>query len=147
MFSDTERAIILKVKGMIEARFADFKRKPYYKPELPWDKVYLTGGAIASMLQLEEPKDFDFYFEDYDVMMQFQKHLTACELFIKDIDPKYNTSFGTDGKMITSKAITMDDNNSFITMIAATPKILKQTFDYVHCTPHYYGGKLYISEM
>lgn len=146
MFSDTERKIILKVKEMIEARFADFKRKPYYNPELPWDKVYLSGGAIASLLQLEEPKDFDFYFEDLHAMAKFQKHLTSCELFIKDINPKYSTGTSINGKLITSNAITMDDNNSFITMIAGTPKTLKYTFDYLHCTPHYFGGKLYISE-
>jgi hypothetical protein len=146
MFSDIERKIIFKVKEKIEARFADFKRKPYYNPELPWDKVYLSGGAIASLLQLEEPNDFDFYFETLDAMMQFQSHLAKCELFVKDIDLKYKEAFGTNGKMITAKAITMDDNNSFITMIAADPKTIKASFDYLHCTPHFKDGKLFISE-
>lgn len=146
MFSDIERKIILKVKEKIEARFADFKRKPYYNPELPWNKVYLSGGAIASLIQLEEPKDFDFYFVDLDSMVRFQNHLTSCELFIKDIDPKYNTGTSKKGKLITSNAITMDDDNSFITLIAGSPKTLKFTFDYLHCTPHYFDGKLYISE-
>ena len=113
--------------------------------ELPWDKVYLSGGAIASLLQLEEPKDFDFYFEDLDSMVKFQSHLQMCELFIKDVDSKYG-NFGVNGKMITANAITMDDNNSFITMIAGQPKTIKHCFDYLHCTPHFKDGKLYISE-
>jgi hypothetical protein len=146
MFSDKEKAIILHVKSRIAARFDDFKRKPYYNPELPWDKVYLSGGAIASMFQLEEPNDFDFYFENSVAMTQFQNHLMKCELFIKDIDNNYKDSIGANGKMVTANAITMDDNNSFITMVAADPKRIKSTFDYVHCTPHYKDGKLYISE-
>lgn len=147
MFSDVEKTIILKVKEKIELRFADLKRKPYYNPELPWDKMFLTGGAIASLLQLEEPKDFDFYFEDLHSMKQIQRHLVNCQLFVKDIDLKYSDiSFGVNGKMITTNAITMDDNNSFITMVAADPQTIKKTFDYLHCTPHYKGGKLYISE-
>lgn len=145
MFSELEKKIIFKVKQQISDRFAAFKTKPYYKPELPWNKVYLSGGAIASLLQLETPKDWDFYFDDIDTMFLFEKHLRQCELFIADVNDKYG-NYGVNGKMITANAITMDDGNSFITKVSGTPSQVKASFDYVHCTPHFIDGKLYISE-
>lgn len=145
MFTDIEKQIIHKVKDQIQKRFDYFKKTPYYKPELPWNKVYLSGGAIASLLQLEEPKDWDFYFEDQDSMVTFSSHLRGCELFVADVDSKYG-DYGVNGKMITANAITMDDGNSFITKFFGEPKNVKRQFDYVHCTPHYQNGTLYISE-
>ena len=148
MFTEQDKVKILNVKEQIRQRIQAFKKTPYYNPDLPWDKLFLTGGAICSLLNDEEPNDWDWYFKDLDTMNQFQSHLVKCELFIKDVNEKYG-DFGTNGKMITAKAITMDDNNSFITMISADPHTIKKTFDYVHCTPHYEWkiiGTLYISE-
>lgn len=145
MFSDIETQIIHRVKDTIQKRFDSLKKSPYYKPELPWDKVYLTGGAIASLFQLEEPKDWDFYFDDSTTMHVFESHLKQCELFVADVNAKYG-NFGVNGKMITANAITMDDGNSFITKFYGLPKHVKSEFDYLHCTPHFRNGTLYISE-
>jgi hypothetical protein len=148
MFTEQDKQKILSVKEQIRQRIQAFKKTPYYNPDLPWDKLFLTGGAICSLLNDEEPNDWDWYFKDWDTMHQFQSHLVKCELFIKDVDKKYG-DFGVNGKMITAKAITMDDNNSFITMVSGPPEQVKQSFDYVHCMPHYEWnliGKVYISE-
>lgn len=145
VFTAEQTSRILEAKQRIKERIEKFRTTPYYQLELPWDKLFLSGGAICSLIRGEEPKDWDWYFKDVDAMNKFQQHLKNCELFIKDIDDKYG-QFGTNGKMITANAITMDDGNSFITMIAAEPKVLKSTFDYVHCTPHYESGRLYISK-
>lgn len=144
-FNSEETAKILAVKQRIKQRVEKFRTVPYYQIDLPWNALFLSGGAICSLLNDEEPNDWDWYFKDVDAMFKFQQHLKNCELFIKDVDPKYG-DFGTNGKMVTAKAITMDDNNSFITMISNTPEKIKKTFDYVHCTPHYEWGKLFISK-
>jgi hypothetical protein len=145
MFTEQDKQKILSVKEKIYLRVEAFKKAPYWNPDLPWKNLFLSGGAICSLLNDEEPNDWDWYFKDLDTMHQFQSHLVKCELFIKDVNEKYG-DFGVNGKMITGKAITMDDNNSFITMISADPHTIKKTFDYVHCTPHFELGKLYISE-
>jgi len=145
MFTEQDTEKILSVKEKIYQRVLAFKKTPYWNPDLPWKNLFLSGGAICSLLNDEEPNDWDWYFKDLDTMNQFQSHLVKCELFIKDVNEKYG-DFGVNGKMITGKAITMDDNNSFITMISAKALWIKKTFDYVHCTPHYDTGTLYISE-
>ena len=146
MFKDTDKTIIKSVKEKINNRFLQFRNLPYYSPDLPWDKVFLSGGAICSLINDEEPNDWDWYFSDYDAMNKFKQHLINCNLWVKDINTKYG-GIGVNGKMITSNAITMDDNNSFIVMVAGEPSFIKCSFDYVHCMPNYkFGDKLYISE-
>jgi len=111
--------------------------------------TYLTGGAIASLLQNEEPKDWDFYCKDSDTMDKFALYLTHPSRtdFIKDVDEAYAEVYGTNGKMITSQAITTKNNDSFITLIFGDPEYIRQTFDYVHCMPYFdlNTHKLYIS--
>ena len=50
--------------------------------------------------------------------------------------------------MITAKAVTMEDDSSFITFLSGTPEQIKGSFDFVHCMAHYNlgDGKLYISK-
>lgn len=115
--------------------------------KLPLNDLILTGGVFASILQADKPKDWDFYFTDYDAMINTKLHLESCKEDIKDVDEEYKVAIGVDGKMITANAITMVDGSSFITMMHGTPPALKKTFDYVHCTPHYSLSldKLFIS--
>lgn len=115
---------------------------------IPWDNMFLTGGAIASFLRDETPKDLDFYFLDELSMTRMSNHLRTQTNFIKDVDPSYQDTIGVDGKMITANAITMKNGASFITLVYGTPTVVKNTFDFVHCTPHYSlaDDKLYISE-
>lgn len=113
------------------------------------DKLFLTGGAIASLLQDEQPKDWDFYFNDYDLMWRFKQRIeNDYTSYVSDVDEKYKEFLGQDGKMITANAITMNDNASFITLVTGTPQEIRKTFDYVHCTPYYdlKQDKLYISK-
>ena len=103
------------------------------------NSVFLTGGAIASLLQNETPKDWDWYFTD-----DRSQHLIGMYLagenqqeYIKDVDEKYKEVMGVNGKMITSNAITTVTDDSFITLIFGEPEFVKSSFDYVHTTPHY----------
>lgn len=138
MFNFTQRGHILSVKKKIQAMVEVMQTREWTDGYiLPWDKMYLTGGAIASLIQGEKPKDLDFYFTDEAFMLAMRAHLLHHKQHIADVDPKYKEVLGENGKMITANAITMDDGASFITMIWGTPEQIKSTFDYVHCTPHY----------
>ena len=148
-FTDADRALILHVKDKIQQHIDVMVQQPWMKSlhTLNWDKVYLTGGAIASLLQGETPKDWDFYCEDDMTMRRIKHDLLKDTQYIKDVTENYKEKYGLDGKMITAQAITMTDDSSFITMITDYPGAMKKTFDYVHCTPHFHmtTQKLYIS--
>lgn len=149
-FTDADKLHLYKVKEYLQKSIREIGSSNYLAPyALPWKGVYLTGGAIASAIQDESPRDFDFYCEDEKTMREFEEHLTkSCFEHIKDVEEKYHDLIGRDGKMITGKAITMKNGASFITMIYGKPEDVKRSFDFVHCTPHYHIGttQLFISE-
>jgi len=115
------------------------------------DNIFLSGGAIASLLQGEEINDLDLYFTDLFTQNRFVDMLKSSYNmeYIKDVDEKYSEVFGVNGKMITSQAITMKSKHSFITMCYGSPEEVKKTFDFKHCMPHYSiaENKLYISPL
>ena len=148
MFTNKQTAEILTVKAYIEEHIQRMLQQPWAEPFiLPWDNIILSGGCIASLLQGQQPKDWDFYFTDFIMMDRMATHLKGQRQYIADVDPKYLEVLGDNGKMITANAITMKDTSSFITMISGTADQIKMSFDYVHCTPHYSikEKKLYIS--
>lgn len=149
MFTELQKNHILAVKNTIKSRIVYIKFSDWARDYiLPWDSLYLTGGAIASLLQNEEPKDLDFYCTNFNDMFKMKNHLkTTGREHIKKIDEKYAETFGQDGLMITANAITMEHDFSFITMLTGTPDEVRKTFDYVHCMPYYSlaDDKLYIS--
>lgn len=138
-FTKTERAHLMNVKTKLVKHFSDMIKQPWWDGGLAidWTMFYLSGGAIASLIQDETPKDWDIYnssSQDADLVVEMVKKKTE---YIADVDPKYTEVMGVDGKMITANAITMKDGTSFITMCGGEPTEVKKTFDYVHCTPHY----------
>lgn len=150
MFSDNDKQVIQSLKEKIEEQLRVMAAEPWVSGvDLPWDKIYLSGGATVSLLHGEKPKDFDFYFEDMDAMYTMRDHLVEnFKDSIADVDPKYAMHVGSDGKMITSQAITMKNGWSFIIMAAGKPEQIRRTFDYVHCKPYYSirDRTLFISE-
>ena len=150
MFSDKEKEVILLLKDKIEAKLRLMAEEPWaHGVDLPWDKIYLSGGATVSLLHGDKPKDYDFYFEDLDAMYVMRDHLVENHKdSIADVSPKYMDCLGADGKMITTQAITMKNGWSFIIMSAGSPQQIRQSFDYVHCKPYYSirDRLLYISE-
>jgi hypothetical protein len=148
-FTENDSLRILEVKERIQEHIDKMIAQPWFAPEIAinWNKVYLAGGAIASLLQYEKPKDWDFYCEDKPTMEDIRSMLLAKKDYVKNVDEKYSEVYGIDGKMITTQAITMEDGSSFITMTSGKPEIVKISFDYVHCLSHYYltTKTLYIS--
>lgn len=143
--SDIER--ILEVKIHMRQRFE--VNVPDYWKDAPVDHLIVTGGAIASLLQSEEPKDYDLYSNDSTKMLEFAQILEKdYNPLIADVAVDYIDAFGKDGKMITGNAVTMKDKNSFVTLVCDPNVSVRSTFDYVHCLPYYdiKNKKLYISK-
>lgn len=146
MFDEEMQRKIMGAKLMIK-NTCEYYVMTY--PNLPWQNIYLTGGAIASRLQDTTVNDWDFYCVDKttsDLVIETLKKDYMNE--IADADEKYSMMTDGSGKLITAQAITMKDKAQFISMIHGEPKEVKYHFDYLHCTPHYdlNTNKLYISE-
>ena len=110
----------------------------------------MSGGCIASLLQGEDPKDFDIWFTSKlvaDPIINLYTNDGSYKNDVKDVDPKYRDSVGIDGKLITENAITLKDDLQLITKNYGTPDEIRKSFDFVHCMPYYIPSedKLYIS--
>lgn len=149
MFTDQQLQHIRAVKLVIADKMATLRQTAYIRTCAGYvaDYMFLAGGSIASLLQGEDPKDWDLYFKDPKPMADLATHLNSFNDSIADVEEKYREVYGLDGKMITNKAITMKAGYSFITMQYGSPETIKSTFDYLHTTSHYdlLEGKLYIS--
>lgn len=145
MFTDEQKSRILDVKCKIELKFMAISPYTYkYLHDPPM--MFLSGGAICSLLNGEEPKDWDMYFVNEQKQKQFIDSIFLnYKHEIADVKENYKDAIGTDGKMITANAITMKDGVSFITSWCGTPEEVRKHFDYVHCMPYYYKSKLHIS--
>lgn len=152
VFSDEETEVILKVKHDIKVyvnatkHLYHWAKNIFNRPEY----FYISGGAIASLLNKEAPKDFDVYCRDQKAGDAVRELLTIQHMpQIKAVDEKYREldCWKIPGKMVTEKSITMENNMSFIVMHYGEPSEIKATFDFLHCTPHYdiAEDKLYIS--
>lgn len=154
-FSESEKKHIALVKRNLMQRIYDWNSNyltfaPYDTRKefagIHKDQLFLSGGAIASLIQGEEPKDFDIYstvsfkgaFESAIVSDYYDE--------IKDIDHNYGGATVSD-KAVTPQAISMKSSAQFILLHSGTPAEIKATFDFVHCTPHFSfaDSKLYIS--
>jgi hypothetical protein len=152
IFTKEETAEILAVKNEIKTYVNQTKilhgwaENIFVSPE----NFYITGGAIASLLKGEAPKDFDVYCRNQTVGEAAHALLiTQYQQSIKDVDEKYREvdCWKIPGKMVTEKSVTMSNNMSFIVMNYGPPDQIKASFDFLHCTPHYdiAEDKLYIS--
>lgn len=140
MFTEDQKQHILEVKKKIQMHIVEiWMYDVKYSRALRLDKLNLSGGAIASLLQGETPKDWDFYFEDQISCENFEHAILSNvdKVEVADVDPKYGDYIGQDGKMITANSITMKDGNSFITKYYGDISDVKKEFDFLHCTPHY----------
>jgi len=150
IFNESEQQHILDVKNRIQSFVSSCVISPWgmsLASPIDWGNVYLTGGAIASLLQGEQPKDWDFYFKDNLSMTIWKNTLLRDDIikYVAEAKEYYDTLIAR--KMITTNCITMDNGASFITMISGDSKTVRESFDYVHCTPWYdlEEQKLYIS--
>lgn len=98
-------------------------------------KGILTGGASASFFHGESPNDLDIYLSDMHDVSTFKELVVRDHLnLVKDVNLKYMMPTVVDGKLVTTQAITFQDN---IQVILMADKEFRKQFDYIHCMPWY----------
>jgi hypothetical protein len=111
--------------------------------------LFVTGGAIASLLNDDPLKDIDVYCKDHTTIDVISNFLLSHEKDIQDVDEQYREVeiWKIPGKMVTENSITMNNKFSFITRTHGSPAEIKTSFDFLHCTPHFdpSENKLHIS--
>lgn len=146
-FSPEEVERILAAKAHLRNKFVG-NDNPIWLTYAPLHNMFVAGGAIASLLQGEDPNDYDVYCKNPIDLAAFVNRLTGEFVDnIADVNEKYREFVGKDGKMITENAITMNNKISFITVTVGEPQQVRWSFDYTHCLPYYEisEDKLYIS--
>ncbi len=120
---------------------------------IDWEMLYVSGGAIASALQGEVPKDVDIYCTDAVYAQRLKNELTAKYYEHIAEATHYREYYDANGKMVTEWAITMKNKASCVFRNSGEPKVIKASFDYVHTTPHFWfrtdatTWQLYISPL
>ena len=146
MLSNFDEMDILACKVLIKRKL----EKDFYPLLGPLSKhyFYLTGGAIASLLQNETPKDWDMYCRS-SVPAQATIDRAKDANMIETVNEKYAKVMNLDGNLlITMNACTLKNKIQLITRFYGEPRDTRATFDFKHCVPYYDCGedKLYISE-
>jgi hypothetical protein len=149
MFTPDEQSKILMVKAIIKSKMealdelvAGFNggRTNYF----------VSGGCIASLLQDEEPKDYDVYFRSAEILDGLKNYLTTTGRDkVAEVESKYREVETDDGKLITENAITLNNHIQIILKHTGEPEAVRRTFDFVHCMPYYDSkdGMLHISKV
>lgn len=147
MFTKSEEDHIIHAKNDIRDYVKSYKER--YYPNMPWVSIFLSGGAITSILRNEKINDFDFYFKtELSKKIGTETLVLMYNDRIKEYDPKYAAGTNQSGKLMTNNAVTMFDGAQFITCRYGQPAEIKLSFDFIHCCPHYDIDKdqLYISK-
>ena len=132
-FSDLEIANIFSAKARIRLKMYYFQR--FSKNYL--DDMFLSGGAIESLLQAQEPKDWDVYFKTQSTQNVVLDHFKIeQENEIADYDEKYR-DLTSGNKIVTENATTLKNGIQLITKHNGQPQDIRSTFDFVHCMPYY----------
>ncbi|WCF11539.1 hypothetical protein NDS46_31780 (plasmid) [Paenibacillus thiaminolyticus] len=113
------------------------------------EQSYIAGGAIASLVNGEEPKDYDFYFKTLEACYQVLEYFLGkvdsdcCKIDISDEgklsicvpDGIYEVEKGV-GKyqpiVITTNAITLSDGVQLIHRFIGCPETIVENFDFQH---------------
>lgn len=98
---------------------------------------FVSGGCVASLLQGDKPKDWDFYCYREDDLNAVKDFLINHTAFVAEYDEKYRQFDDRDGKLITENAITLVNGTQIITREFGTEHEIRKSFDFVHCTPYY----------
>jgi hypothetical protein len=133
-----ERAVtekLLKVKNEFVELLPEEFRKRFA------EKCFIGGGAIFSLYNGEEPKDYDFFVTD---------RLLACDIhryFDLDSTLRYKNGIKIGvykGKtlIVTDNAVSFDNRLQIITRWVGTPKEVVGQFDFLHNMFYFQNGKV-----
>lgn len=126
--------------------------------------MYITGGAIVSLLNNEEPNDYDYYFTNKEDL------ITVSQYFINKMNQKLNNKIelreeleeeegrvkafiessgvakikykkGYQPFIVTSNAITLSDDVQIVIRFYGEPDQVHEYYDFVHCTNYFIPHK------
>ena len=143
------KATKMQIRDKILTVFKPFSAQG--KILIDMNKFYVTGGCIGSLIRNEKPKDYDVYCRDQFFFMKLKSLLENDPLFsdmVEETEESYR-DVKAGGKLFTENAITLKGDVQLICKHFGEPKEVRDTFDFVHCTPYYEIGndKLYISPL
>lgn len=149
-FSSADVRKINTIKDIFRAKMGDFDEELPQSYTQYFKDGIITGGAFASLWHHEEPKDWDFYFNDGNTMSNFQALMlnsspsSQLMSYVKDSGP-YFKQVQIDGKLVTANAVTFKCGLQIHSGLHPTAD--RKYFDFIHCMPYYDYNKdeLYIS--
>lgn len=116
-----------EIKEQLEIQLNKFLDTYTPKPFLlSKDDVFIAGGAIASLLRGEEPKDFDFYYKRSNFLMALDTNIDII----------------TNPRSYTIK----DTKYQLIFCVNGEPEKVISTFDFLHTKTYYHNKELYLPE-
>lgn len=119
------------------------------------DSFIVTGGCIVSLLQNEEPNDFDVYLADRAVCAELARYYTmklSSAAHIEEFDGGVLVYIPSSGCLransapekgsfspvcITSNAISLEGGVQVITRFVGTPAEVHRNFDFAHTKSYY----------
>lgn len=124
------------------------------------NSLILTGGAITSLIQGQEPKDWDFYIRDKSVLkklcqyycknlkLKISEHDTGIKIHVPDEGlkkPLPKNKFTLLGKeieavpidYISANAISLPGKFQLVTRFSGDPEEIHKNYDFIHCTGYY----------
>ena len=153
-FSDAELNDIQKVKALGAVHLSNLFNEMSSRSAISiygWQEmcqhIVLTGGAFASWLSYEEPKDIDVYI--LDGMTECMSKLGYGHFM--DITQKMQAKTSYDATYHNKNIKAVENLPAhmpwqFIYSKFKTREELMADFDYKHCTISYYQGRLYLTE-
>lgn len=130
MFTPYDKATILLAKENITNKLhTDLQSLSL--PFMVRDHVFVSGGAICSLINGEQPNDYDVYCKNELTAKSFSKFFSVQhnQHSVADVNEKYRDFEGTNGKVITENAVTLKSGLQIITGNYGTPKDVRSTFD------------------
>ncbi|WP_191089436.1 hypothetical protein [Paenibacillus spiritus] len=126
------------------------------------EQSFITGGAIVSLLQNEDPNDYDYYFTTKEACQ------TVAEYFVKKFNKSTKRKYGVevqdvDGRIrvfvpsagvakdkykdgykpvfLSSNAISLSNSVQLVIRFYGKPEEIHENYDFSHCTCYYIPHK------
>ncbi len=99
--------------------------------------IIITGGAIVSLLNNEEPNDYDIYFKTENTRNSVAQYYTSKFIENSEVDDKDVQKIKYRSLFITPNAISLSDKIQLIIRFTGNVDEIHENFDYVHCTCAY----------
>lgn len=143
-FTVAGKAIKHLAKLHLEEKFKDI---PEALREFTKENCVLSGGCFVSLFHNEKINDFDLYLKDLSKSEELNKHIKGYKGTGKEVVEEAYADVFVDGKLTTTKAVTLDNKLQYITMVDF--ETARKNMDYIHCTVNYDLSKdtLWFSEL